>query len=433
MAQQLQQLITKLDAPRRTLLMSKLSAVSSKRAAPLVLAWVASTLQKETLAMLQKDCPAAVYRDLVMSARRAKGTTSIGGDATASSDEHQLVSWMLSSQSLTWTLMLSMPRLEELIETLSRSNSKLDLAFRVLGLSNSVGDGELPSSLSGVVTGGPVSKSVRHEISNTLGSLGSESLALLMQAMGNEKGKPMPLDLLASAAAKYPKGPSSPPPEPVALAAVGLALERFIGTALGLYLQPDVQLITRLLRVSAFEVIGQQQGEGSPLSVITPDLLNAVVRQIVDDTAKASPSALSISTLLEDASAAAAAPGIYLGTWGSPQLAHALQSAAKADASGPASSLVACLSAWRRSAMLAGLPSIASTATAGELAAMSIPDRAMLRALADGMDATGKAMESLVLPGPSSRGNPVDLDTVRRARRHADMIKHCHHDQLRVN
>ena len=424
MAQQLQQLIAKLDGTKRTLLMSKLSAVSSKRATPLVLAWVASTLQEETLAMIQKDRLAVFYSDLVMAARMAKDAMGRGGDNRAASEEHDLVLRMLRSRSLSWIIMLSMPRLEELIEALSGSNPKLDLAFRVLDLSNpgSRGDGPSSSNLaSGTIDN---NNNVRHGVALALGALSSDSVALLMDAMEHEKGKQVPLDLLASVSAKYASSPSTVP-ERIAAAVVGLALERFVGVALGLYLQPDVQMTTRLLRVSPFDVVSQQQGRTNPLSVITPDLLKAVVKQLMEASDKPA-SDLGIAKLLEDAAEAAAAPSKHQGKWGSPKLALALQSSAKADASGPASKLLACLSAWRRSAMLMGVPCVAATATAGELASLTAPDRAMLRAMAEGMDATGRAMESLVLPGPAAQGNPVDLDTVRRAMAQVDDNRRHH-------
>ena len=410
-ARQLQQLIGKLDAPRRSLLMGKLSAVSGKRAAPLVLAWAASTMQRDLTRLLAKnegDAVVAFYRDLVSAARMAAAAS--GGAGPKATTEAELVAWLLDpkTSNLDWELLLRMPRLEELLGAVGSANQRLGLACSLLGFNEEAGAG---------------AAAARSAVANTLGSLATESLALIQGALGQSRDNAVPLGLLASAATSCSGDAATPSLAPaLAEAAIGLALERLVGAALGLYLQPDVQLVTRVLGVSPFQVLPSGSGaeaaagkpEGPPGPAITLDLLRSVVQQVV----ALNPAGMDVAGLLSDAAAAAAAPAVHQGSWGGPWVLETLQVAAKAGGpASPAAELLSALSAWRKAAMLAGVPCIAATATRAELAALTDGEAAAMGATAGRMEAGGRALEALLLPSAAagSSSHTPDLETVGAA------------------
>lgn len=408
-ARQLQQLIGRLDAPRRSLLMGKLAAVSGKRAAPLILAWAASTMQRDLARLLAKnegDAVLAFYRDLASAARMAAAAAS-GGAAPKAATEGELVAWLLDprTSNFDWELLLRMPRLEELLEAVGRRNQRLGLACSLLGFNGDVG-----------------AAAARHTITHALGSLSAESLALVQVALGHAGDTAALLDLLPSAAASCSgDAAATPSPAPgLAEAAVGLALERFVGAVLGLYLHPDVQLVTRVLGVSPFQVLplggaGAEAAAGKPVGPPGPAISLELLRSVVKQVVALSPAGMDVPGLLLDAAAAAAAPAQHQGSWGRPWLVEALQAAAKAGGpASPAAELLSALSAWRKAAMLAGVPCVAVTATRAELAALSDGEAAAIGALAGRLEAGGRALEALVLPpaaAASSQHTP-DLESV---------------------
>jgi hypothetical protein len=133
-----------------------------------------------------------------------------------------------------------------------------------------------------------------------------------------------------------------------------------------------------MLGTSPFQVLSQEQQQ--QIAAITPELLRGVVAQL------AGTQGLDVAALLAEVQAAAQPT--------TSPLEAKLQEAAAADASSPAALLM--------SALRAGVPCVAATASREELAALSDVEAAALRATAARLQAAGKALEALVVMPPGS-------------------------------
>ncbi|GAX75749.1 hypothetical protein CEUSTIGMA_g3192.t1 [Chlamydomonas eustigma] len=428
-AQQLQQLIGKLDRPRRALLMQKLAAVSEKRATPFILAWTASSIMKE-IAQLSKSDPTSLSTFYPHLVSIAKTLASASGDLAASKSktENDLVAWLLkpTGSLLTWDLLLQMPCMEQLLETACKVNAKVALASNVLGVFN-------PGLVEESLQGG------QSHVAYILGQLHVSSRQKLTAITDSTSSPPQfPIDFVAKARAKIQgmdsQAPSSPSTTPSPLSGglpsndnattspiaqsdavptadydpavkegiVGLALYKWLNLKLGLELNPDVQLVNRLLHTSPFEVMlpqglesrdgneadGGSEAVTSALSCLSHDLLHSTVQHL-----SALPN-LSAADLLAELDSSVSSVKSF----------EAAMMAAGGDSNNigdpnPSRAVLHAVHTWRREALLQGVPCIMATASAGELAALSNEQVLRVQNAAQRLETSWRLLEGLIKPG----------------------------------
>ncbi|KAG1660594.1 hypothetical protein FOA52_003025 [Chlamydomonas sp. UWO 241] len=404
-AESLQQVISRLDAPRRALIMARLAAVSEARQAPLILGWLAAGVKAGLrdhmgasshggggmgMVAAAEDGPGAapaphavLRRALVDMARVAAASHRGAGGPGSAANEATLLEWLLSPRApMRWEQLLRAPDAEALLAAGSANDATLSLAVQLLGL----GSEEL--------------RPQHGALSAALGELSDRSMRAAGAAAGVAPGAPLPLDLLTSAASK---GDGGKVPGELASAVAGLALARHVAAATCLSLPPDAQLVSRLLRTSPFHVL--DAGAAACLDVVTPQLLEQAAAQLA-----ASP-ALDAHRLL--ASLAAADPASAQGS-PEPAIAAALAAAAPDSAAGRLSS---ALREWRLACMAAGVPAVLACATKDEVRGLGDADAVAVSAAARTLSARADALVALVPgaqpAGPSSATPPPGLEALR--------------------
>jgi hypothetical protein len=419
--------------------MQKLAAVSEKHAAPVILAWTASAIMKE-IAQLIKSDPSSLstfYPHLVTLAKKVAARSGTLSASTAKT-ESELVAWLLmpTRSHISWDQLLQMPCMEQLLDAACKFNTKVTLACDVLGIRR---PHLMDSSLQGS----------QSHMASILGQLHDSSLKKLVLFMdgGTSKPQQVPLNVIAASLAKLTGSQAPPSPCPATAphsdeggltavddtqptstvlseatptavydpnvneAVVGLALYRWMSIQLGLELNPDFQLVNRLLHTSPFEVMLSQRLEKRNESAIGA---NEFISTALSD--------LSHDLLQNTVKHLAALPGIsataLLSELDSPGVTKTFEAAiAVAASGGDMEDLNSCrtvlhaVRTWRRAALLLGVPCVMATASGMELDALSTDELLRVQSAAQRLETSWRLLQGLVKPGYDGRLG-LELDHV---------------------